>query len=99
MLIDCTLTLSNTNKKNETESILRDAKHHIMLHLVLGRAMVQVVSRQPLIAEVRIRFQVIPCKICGGQSGTETVLRLLRLSPVNIISLWLSIIIYHWGEE
>jgi hypothetical protein len=36
------------------------------------RAMTQVVSRRPLTAEVRVRARVIPCGICGGQSGTGT---------------------------
>jgi hypothetical protein len=34
--------------------------------------MAEVVSRRPLIAEVRIRCLVSPCGICGGQSGTAT---------------------------
>jgi hypothetical protein len=37
-----------------------------------GRAMAQVVSRRPLTAEARVRAQVNPCGICGGQSGTGT---------------------------
>jgi hypothetical protein len=37
-----------------------------------GRAMAQVVSRQPLTAEARVRARVNPCGICGGQSGTGT---------------------------
>jgi hypothetical protein len=35
-----------------------------------GRAMAQAVTRWPLNAEARVRFQVSPCVICGGQSGT-----------------------------
>jgi hypothetical protein len=34
--------------------------------------MTQVVSRWPLIAEARVRTQVNPCGIRGGQSGTAT---------------------------
>jgi hypothetical protein len=34
--------------------------------------MSQVVSRRPLTAEARVRVQVNPCGICGGQSGTGT---------------------------
>jgi hypothetical protein len=37
-----------------------------------GRAMAQVVSRRPLTTEARVRVQVNPCGICGGQSGTGT---------------------------
>jgi hypothetical protein len=32
--------------------------------------MAQAVSRRPLTAEARVRGQVSPCGICGGQSGT-----------------------------
>ena len=34
--------------------------------------MTQAVSRRPLTAEARVRSRVIPCGICGGQSGTGT---------------------------
>jgi hypothetical protein len=34
--------------------------------------MAQAVSRRPLTAEARVRPQVGPCGICGGQSGTGT---------------------------
>jgi hypothetical protein len=39
---------------------------------MVGRAMAQAVSRRPLTAEARVRSQVNPCGICGGQSGTGT---------------------------
>jgi hypothetical protein len=38
------------------------------------RAMAQVVSRRPLTAEAWVHARVNPCGICGGQSGTGTVL-------------------------
>jgi hypothetical protein len=38
-----------------------------------GRAMAQAVSRWPLTAEARVRARVVPCGICGGQSGTGQV--------------------------
>ena len=34
--------------------------------------MAQVVSRWPVTAKARVRSQVIPCEICGGQSGIGT---------------------------
>jgi hypothetical protein len=39
---------------------------------IKGRAMAQVVSRQPVTAEARFRARVNACEICGGQSGTGT---------------------------
>jgi hypothetical protein len=48
--------------------------------------MAQVVSRQPLTAEARVRTRVNPCGICGEQSGTGTgFLRFFRFYPVIII--------------
>jgi hypothetical protein len=40
--------------------------------LVTGRTMAQAVSRRPSTAEARVRSQLGPCRICGGQSGTGT---------------------------
>jgi hypothetical protein len=37
------------------------------------RAMVQAVSCQSLTTAVRVRAQVSPCDVCGGQSVTGTV--------------------------
>jgi hypothetical protein len=41
--------------------------------------MAQAVSRRPLTTEARIRSPVIPCGICGGQSGTGIGFPLLIL--------------------
>jgi hypothetical protein len=37
-----------------------------------GRVMPQAVNRRPPNAEARVRAQVSPCGICGGQCGTGT---------------------------
>jgi hypothetical protein len=49
--------------------------------------MAQAISRRPLTAEAQVQSRVIPCGICGGQSGTGTGFspRVLRFSPVNFI--------------
>jgi hypothetical protein len=47
-----------------------------------GRVMAQAVSHRPLTAEERVLSRVSPRGICGGQSGTGTV---LRFSPVSFI--------------
>jgi hypothetical protein len=51
-----------------------------------GRAMDQAISCPSLTAEPRVRFQVSPCEIYGGQSSTGQVfLQWLQFSPVSII--------------
>jgi hypothetical protein len=40
-----------------------------------GRAVAQAVSRRFHTAEARLRYQVSPCGICGGQSGTGSGFR------------------------
>jgi len=48
--------------------------------------MAQSVSRRPVTAEARVGYQVSPCGICCGHSGTETGLYRLFLSPpVSIV--------------
>jgi hypothetical protein len=42
------------------------------LLLKTGHAMAQMVSRRPVTAETRVRAQVSPCRICGGQSHIGT---------------------------
>jgi hypothetical protein len=42
------------------------------LKILQGRATAQVVSRLRLSAKARVCYQVSPCGICGGQSGTGT---------------------------
>jgi hypothetical protein len=39
---------------------------------LVRRAIAQAVSRRPLTLEAWVEFQVGPCEICGGQSGTGT---------------------------
>jgi hypothetical protein len=43
-----------------------------LINNLLGHAMAQAVSRQPLITEARVRAAIGPCGICGGQNGTGT---------------------------
>jgi hypothetical protein len=58
--------------------------------------MAQVVSCQPLTTEA----WVSPCGICSEQSGTGTGFSVSSsVFPVNIIPPWLSILIYHLGDE
>jgi hypothetical protein len=45
------------------------------------RAIAQAVSRRRLVPEAVVRTRVIPCGICGGQSGTGT-----RFSPSSSVS-------------
>jgi hypothetical protein len=62
-----------------------------------GRAISQAVSRRPLTAEAQARAQVIPCGICGGQSGTGTGFSpSSSIPPVNVSPPWLFILM--WGR-
>jgi hypothetical protein len=62
--------------------------------------MVQAVTLRPLTVEDMLRTRVSPCEIWDGQRSTET-----GSSPsssvhtVNVISPWLTILIYHLGDE
>jgi hypothetical protein len=46
--------------------------------------MAQVIIRQSHTAEARVRSEVSPFAICGGESGTGTS---ISVSPANIIPL------------
>jgi hypothetical protein len=59
--------------------------------------MVRVVIRRPLTAEARVRARIIPCRICGGQSGSVSRFS-SSSSPVDIIPP-VSIFIYDVGDE
>jgi hypothetical protein len=37
-----------------------------------GHLMFRAVSRTPMIREMRVRFQINPCRICRGHSGGGT---------------------------
>jgi hypothetical protein len=68
--------------------------------MTLGSAIAQAVSRRPLTAEARVLTRVTLYGICCGDIGTETgFFRVLRFFPVSIIPPWLSILIFHEGDE
>jgi hypothetical protein len=55
------------------------------LTITVGRAIAQAVSRRLPTAAARVRSQIRPCGICGGQSGTgASFLRVLRF-PLPIL--------------
>jgi hypothetical protein len=54
----------------------------------------------PFSAEVGVRVLVITSGICGGQGGIGTRFSpSSSLFPVSVIPPWLSILIYHLGDE
>jgi hypothetical protein len=62
--------------------------------------MAQAPSHQPVSAEALIHTQVSPCGIFGGQSDTGIGFSpISSVSLINIIPPWLSMLIYHLGNE
>jgi hypothetical protein len=62
--------------------------------------MAQAVSGWLFTAEALFCFRVSPCGIYVGQSGTGTGFPPSSLfSPASIIPPWLSVLIYHLGDE
>jgi hypothetical protein len=62
--------------------------------------MAQAVIRRPLTTKIQVRDRVSPRGIRGRKVALgEALIRLLRISPVNIIPPWLSIPIYRLGDE
>jgi hypothetical protein len=57
--------------------------------------MSQAVSSRPLTAEDLVRAPISPLGICGEQSGLAKGLSPSSIFPVDIISPWLSMLIYH----
>jgi hypothetical protein len=70
---------------------------HSTLHFMACRTIAQAVSRQPVTAEARVRARLSSCGICGGQRDRS--FSVLQLFLVIIIPLWLSILVYHLGNE
>jgi hypothetical protein len=61
--------------------------------------MAQVISHQPFNVEAWIHARVSPCGIYGGQSGAGAGFSpSSSVSPVSIISPWLSILIHRLGR-
>jgi hypothetical protein len=59
-------------------------------------SMAQAVSRRPLTAEVRVRSQNNPCRICGGQSdGGTGFCSSASISPCSMMLHTLSLTHYH----
>jgi hypothetical protein len=72
----------------------------LSLSCTVGRTMAQAVSYRPLTTEARVRYRVSPCGICGAQSGTGIGFSpSSSVSPVNVIPPWLSLLMYHVGDE
>ena len=46
--------------------------YHAPFFYMICCASAKAKSRRPVIANVRVRCQVIPCRTCGGKSGTRT---------------------------
>jgi len=62
--------------------------------------MAQIVNHQPLTTEARVHAQVSPRGICAAKSGSGTGFSLTcSVFAVNTIPPWLSILIYHLGNE
>ena len=49
-----------------------------------GRATNQVLSRKPLTAEARIRYQAIPCETCDAYNGRENGVFSLIITPTKL---------------
>jgi hypothetical protein len=64
--------MSDKRSNSQIRAETKKYKKSIILTTTYGRAMAQAVSRRPLTAKARVRSRVNPCKIYGGQSGTET---------------------------
>jgi hypothetical protein len=65
-----------------------------------SRAIVQEVGRRPLTAEASVRARISPCGNCGGKTGTRAGFSpSSSVSPVSIIPPWLSMFVYHLGNE
>jgi hypothetical protein len=66
------LGIISISKLGTPESV--NTSNHIMIKFYVGRAMAQAVSRWLLTADAPVRARVNPCGLCGGQTGSRTVI-------------------------
>jgi hypothetical protein len=61
--------------------------------------MAQAVSRRPLTAEARVHDRISVGFLLDKVALERVFVKVIRFSPVGIIPPWLSVFIYHVGDE